>query len=192
MEIVRQEVVASNRVDISEFGVFQALKKPEYILVDPEVGERYLMPPSVEVVFEAALTASDPETPEVGHALHFIPDASFVEEANSPFALFEPTLVNEGVHFPGLTEVVVHEPKAAEEGVETETDTDESATLDIPETSKVPETPETAEVPDIHEVNEVLVPSHQRKRPPIWIPILGGALVALVAFLFSRRRESGE
>lgn len=92
-------------------------RHPEYILIEAEAGERYLMPPSVEVVFEAAIMASNPETVEVGNALHFIPDASFEEEANSPFALFEPTLVNEGVHFPGLTEVVVNEPKAAEEGV---------------------------------------------------------------------------
>jgi DNA-binding protein HU-beta len=198
MDIVRQEVVAGNRVDVSEFGLFQALRHPEYILIEAETGERYLMPPSVEVVFEPAIITSDSETPDVASSLHFIPDASFEEEANSPFALFEPTLVNEGVHFPNLTEVVVNEPKAAGKGYETEKPA-------IPDTSEVPQMPQTSEshvtpvildtleVPDMVEVNEVSepgIPSHQRKRLPLWIPILGGAVVALLALLFSRHRDS--
>ena len=44
MDIVRQELIAGNRVDVSEFGVFQALKQSEYILIDLGTGERYLMP----------------------------------------------------------------------------------------------------------------------------------------------------
>ena len=81
IDIVRQEVVAGNRVDIGEFGLFQALRHPEYILIEAEAGERYLMPPSVEVVFEAAIMASNPETVEVGNALHFIPDCAAGSEA---------------------------------------------------------------------------------------------------------------
>ncbi len=229
MDIVRQEVVAGNRVDISEFGLFQALRHPEYILIEAEAAERYLMPPSVEVVFEAAITASDSEMPEVGGALYFIPDASFEEEANSPFALFEPTMVNEGVHFPGLLEVVVNEPKATEEesNIKIDTGTEKPTTLVEPELPETPETPEvpksheilvspvtpvtleplitsevpeapstpstpktlsTSEIPVVSEEREASVPRHQQKRPPIWIPILGGAVVALVAFLFSRQR----
>ncbi len=205
MDIVRQELIAGNRVDISEFGVFQALKQSEYILIDLETGERYLMPPSVEVVFEAAIVASDFQTSEADHALHFIPDTSFEEEANSPFALFEPTLINEGVYFPGMTEVVINEPKEAGEELEVTSvipetlDTVESLessgipnasetleALETPETSETSETPEAPEVPSIPDL------CHQRRPPSIWIPIIGGAVVALVTFLLSRHKEPAD
>lgn len=210
-DIVRQEVVAGNRVGIGEFGLFQALRHPEYILIEAEAGERYLIPPSVEVVFEAAITASDSETLEVGSALHFIPDTSFEEEANNPFALFEPTLVHEGVHFPGLAEVFVNESKAVADG--TETGTEEPATLNITDTFevsgttetvdtsdtpkasdilKVSRTPETPQVPSIPETSEVSEPTHQQKRSSIWIPVIGGVVIAFMALLFSRQRLTEE
>ncbi len=210
MDIVRQELIAGNRVDISEFGVFQALKQQEYVLVDLEAGERYLMPPSVEVVFEAAVAYSDSEMIPDAKPLQVIPDAAFEEEANGSFALFEPTLINEGVYFPGLAEVVINEPKATgEEGGAPDTfDTpgthDTPDTPDTPEISEIPGTPEipeipgtpemsdTPEFPEMNKEGEAIEPSRHCTRSLIWIPVIGGAVVALVAFLFSRRRDFGE
>lgn len=66
------------------------------------------------------------------------------------------------------------------------------STPSIPSTPSTPKTLSTSETPAVTEEREPCVPNHQQKRPPIWIPILGGAVVALVAFLFSNRRESEE
>ena len=72
IDTVVEELLAGNRVDISDFGLFQTRKQSEYILVDRETNERYLMPPSLEVVFEAAGVASDPAL--TSNIPHFLPE----------------------------------------------------------------------------------------------------------------------
>lgn len=109
LDTIVEELMAGNRVDIGGFGLFQARKHSEYILVDGETNERYLMPPSLEIIFEAAMVTSDHVSAQ--DVMLFFPDESLEKEANSPFALFEPTLINEEVQFPGILEVYADERK---------------------------------------------------------------------------------
>ncbi len=156
IDTVVEELLAGNRVDISDFGLFQTRKQSEYILVDRETNERYLMPPSLEVVFEAAGVASDPAL--TSNIPRFIPDESLEKEVNSSFALFEPTLLNEGVQFPGMVEV--YTDQLVEEG-EARDPEEEEAELPrvepVEEKILIPGEPAVEEVPSaVEEVPEEL------------------------------------
>lgn len=122
LDTVVEELIAGNRVDIGGFGLFQARKQSEYILVKREENERYLMPPSIEIVFEAAEAVDVPDTSDtpgfLRDTIRFIPDESIEKEVNSSFMLFEPTLLNEGVQFPGLLEVYDDERKDENTGMQ--------------------------------------------------------------------------
>jgi len=53
IEVLKSELLENNSVTIDDFGDFSTVKQSEYILIDRETKERYLMPPAVEVVFES-------------------------------------------------------------------------------------------------------------------------------------------
>ncbi len=146
IDTVVEELLAGNRVDISDFGLFQTRKQSEYILVDREGSERYLVPPFLEIVFEAAAM---PATSGSGdNTVRFVPDESLEKEVNSSFALFEPTLLNEGVQFPGMVEV--YADQLVEEG-EARDPEEEGAELprveSVEEKLLIPEEPAVEEVP---------------------------------------------
>src|SRR5690554_1058092 len=107
IDTIVDELNSGNSVDITDFGVFKTIKQPEYILIDQEVNQRHLMPPSIEILFEAAaITALDDNDTIYGSSsLNFLPDENLEKEANNSFLAFEPTLLNEGVRFSGLKEV---------------------------------------------------------------------------------------
>src|SRR5690554_1374387 len=73
IETLIEELSEGNKVDIDDVGLFETRKHAEYILVDQESNERYLMPPSLEVVFTSTSPAND-------QPIFFIPDESMEKE----------------------------------------------------------------------------------------------------------------
>src|SRR5690554_4089377 len=82
------------------------------------------------------------------NTVRFVPDESLEKEVNSSFALFEPTLLNEGVQFPGMVEV--YADQLVEEG-EARDPEEEGAELprveSVEEKLLIPEEPAVEEVP---------------------------------------------
>lgn len=107
IDTVIEELKAGNRLDIDDFGLFQTKKYSEYIFVDSDTNERYLMPPSLEIIFETYYHNTD--------IFYFIPDETLEKDINSSFSLFEPTLINEGVELTGISEVFSNQPKDKED-----------------------------------------------------------------------------
>ena len=56
--ILSEELVQNGAVYIDDFGVFKTQKRSEYVSLNSETGERILMPPAVEIVFESFLNVS--------------------------------------------------------------------------------------------------------------------------------------
>src|SRR5690554_3775166 len=142
LDTVVEELMAGNRVDIGGFGLFQARKQSEYILVNREENERYLMPPTIEIVFEAAETIDAIDTSDtsdtslfVRDTIHFIPDESIEKEVNSSFMLFEPTLLNEGMQFPDLIEVYAYELEKERENLKEEQVNEVESVEELPDES---------------------------------------------------------
>lgn len=112
IEVVGTELKMNNPVVIDSFGTLKTDIQAEYILVNPETQERHLMPPAIEIVFEAFSQENG------GNSLPatcFTPDEALYIEVNSSFAQFEPTPLNEGVQFPGIPEIVVGEQETEDE-----------------------------------------------------------------------------
>lgn len=243
IDTVVEELLAGNRIDISDFGLFQTRKQSEYILVDREANERYLMPPSLEVVFEAATITAALGSGD--NPVRFLPDESLEKEVNSSFALFEPTLLNEGVQFPGMAEVhtnqleeeseardpeeegveiplavenlPAHEESVAEEEPVVEEEPGELETRRIEKIeSEIVEGPSAeeqlpAEDPPVEEQPPVEEPKKEpaeesqpapplrppvrrkpKKRSPVWIPVAGGAAIALAVLFFFKATRTGK
>lgn len=202
ISVLKAELTANNPVDLDDFGKFSTPKQPEYILTDREANERYLMPPAVEVLFESS------------DDLFFIPEDSLNESVNSAFSHFEPTLIHEGVEFPGVEEVIAGEDeemeeeaeKAAEETTGTEKEaenTEEEATgsgvaetePEITETAKENETiigEMIREVKTYRDYGPHRKKTKQKKLSPLWIPIAGGVAIALAALFFFRVWQPGK
>ena len=116
LSVIYEELSENGIVDVDDFGVFKTQKRSEYISLNSKTGERLLMPPSIEIVFESYLTNSieakldkadnvvqgyfnsDDET----EVLIFEPDISLNISINSAFINFEPTILNEGVELRDL------------------------------------------------------------------------------------------
>ena len=58
LSILSEEIVENGAVYIDGFGAFKTQKKPEYVSLNSITGERLLMPPSIEIVFEPFLNES--------------------------------------------------------------------------------------------------------------------------------------
>lgn len=106
--IIKAELKINNPVNIDDFGVFETEIQPEYILVDPESHDRYLMPPSVDVVLK---TVSQQDKGGYSFNAGFSADETLYTDVNSSFSSFEPSLLNKGVQFPGIIEIIAEDPK---------------------------------------------------------------------------------
>ena len=94
--ILADQILNNNEIKIEDFGIFNTHKYNEYILVDSNTGERFLMPPEVVVSFEPFVD----ESLELNSQLvdiSFEVDDLLKSKINSAFHNFEPTLINEGV-----------------------------------------------------------------------------------------------
>lgn len=201
-EIVGTELKMNNPVVIDKFGTLKTDIRPEYILLDQEANERYLMPPDVEIIFEAF--PQENEENMLSHA-GFTPDEALYNEVNSSFSQFEPTLLNEDAHFPGIPEIVAG-------NFEEETDTADlpdtvvsSVSSDLPGLSDLPEESVAGDAPEVlHEkIQHPVFPPVSRSRSrsrrelrsnkrtsSVWIPIAGGvAIVVASLFFFKGNRD---
>lgn len=136
--ILNEQLADNNMVTIENFGVFSTQKNQEYILLNSETGERYLMPPEVVVLFEP-YADQYPENAEQVYNISFETDNSLKRTINSAFQNFEPTLIKEGVEFPGIPVITTEEPEPE---------------IEEPEAEEVPEVKE----PEIEPEPEVEVP----------------------------------
>ncbi|MEA5130092.1 MAG: HU family DNA-binding protein [Proteiniphilum sp.] len=193
IEVVSAELKMNNPVAIDDFGTLKTDIQPEYILVNPETKERLLMPPAVEIIFEAFSQENDEN---LLFYAGFTPDEVFYNEVNNSFSQFEPTPLNEGIQFPGIPEIVA-------EDFEEESDIIELS--DLPEESVVGD--ETPEVP--HEKIQYEKIPHQESPTPltpvfppglrsrgererrsnkrvssVWIPIAGGVAIIVASLFF--------
>ncbi len=169
LEVVSTELKMNSPVIIDDFGTLKIDIQPEYILVNPETKERYLMPPAVEVIFEVP-------SQENGENLSFVDftlDEILYNEVNSSFSHFEPTPLDEDVGFPGIPEIVFGEQEAENEIAE--------PPLSQEEQNALPEEISSVEPPHSR--------SHRRMRSnkrtsPVWIPIAGGIAIVVASLFF--------
>lgn len=164
--ILSEELVQNGTVYIDDFGVFKTQKRAEYVSLNSETGEKTLMPPAIEVVFEPYLnvsieaeidyadstnTNSDSDKIVEGdnsyNVLLFEPDLSLKNSVNSAFVNFEPTVLNEGVELIGIDVI-----SDAKEMLETSTLEDVS----VQEGKLSPIIPATHSITDESEVENVI------------------------------------
>jgi len=54
-DIVAEALTAGDQVAIPSFGTFAAIKTDEHVVIDPESGNRMLVPPCISIQFTPAL-----------------------------------------------------------------------------------------------------------------------------------------
>jgi len=197
--MLNEKLLENVSVSIDDFGTFKTRVRPEFISFNPETKERFLMPPAVEVVFEPAADAAVPALPQID----FLPEESLRNSVNSPFAHFEPTLINEGVQFPDISEIIMEEyieEEISEEPEETDNNeisekTDTLPVTEVFEEMEISEEQKAFEEPvqhitDTQYVRDIRYRRPYRKSPKrkklsaVWIPIMGGVAIALAGFFF--------
>jgi nucleoid DNA-binding protein len=196
LEVVTAELKMNNPVVIDDFGTLKTDIQPEYIRVNPETKERHLMPPAIEVVFEASFQE------DKGGSL-FTPDEALYDELNSSFSQFEPTPLNEGVQFPGIPEIVAGEPEQPEtagqaEPVEQTEFAEQADLVEYQTTTETVQTPDQTESSGQAATEESPPRDRSSRRglgsnkkiSPVWIPIAGGIAI-IVASLFFFKGERG-
>ena len=197
--LLKEKLLENLPVSIDDFGIFSTCMRPEFISLNPETKERYLIPPAIEVVFEHAAYLADPDLPQIS----FEPEESLRESVNSSFACFEPTRINEGVQFPDIPEIIAEEYREEEISEEPEE-------IDNPEISEKTDTLPVPEVFEEMEISEELTvfeepvqhltntqyerderhhrPDHKRtkrkKTSAAWIPIMSGVAIVLAGLIF--------
>lgn len=188
------ELLAGSRIDLADFGLFQTKRHSEYVFVDRDTNERYLMPPFIEVVFEE----SNPE--DTTSTVQFLADGSLEKEVNGSFALFEPTLINEGVQFPGVP-VISNEPEQepVEIPIEVPEEKPEMEQEIIPKAGEVnepndlPVAEKVAEPMASLEAEPERVAERKRRRSvSIWMPVIGGVAIAVAVLFFFKPFANGK
>ena len=198
--VVSQQLSDNERITIDDFGIFTTRKQREYIALLAETGQRFLVPPAIEIVFDAAFV---PEEGKTGARIHFTPDELLSEAVDAPFSSFEPVLLNEGVTFPNIPEIAVEAEAVEVKPIEVQS-VEESPV----EAEPVEESPVEAEAiekesicDDLRDMQAIeeenndlkhLSPASQLEQKkkeasfPVWVPIMGGMLIALVGFFLGR------
>ncbi len=207
LEIVRDELKMNNPVVFDDFAVLNTDIQPEYIRVDREKNERYLIPPTVTVVLETIFPESEED---VLPLVDFVPDENLYNEINGSFSQFEPTLLNEDMQFPGISEIIVGELETDEESAKLqysqkkesllseyiyelikEEDTkvlESSGQKTLVEGSIIKKKIETTEFPPPkHSPRRLL---RNRKTSPIWIPIAGGIVIIMASLFFFKGNKN--
>ena len=205
IEVVSIELKMNNPVAIDDFGTLKTDIQPEYILVNPETKERLLMPPAVEIIFEAFSQENDESL--LSYA-GFTPDEVFYNEVNNSFSQFEPTPLNEDSQFPGIPEIVAGDFEEESDVIELPDLPEESDVIELPdlpgesvvedETPEVP--PEKIQYEKIphQEFPTPLTPvfppgprsrSRRERRSnkrvsSVWIPIAGGVAIVVASLFF--------
>lgn len=179
--LLKEKLLENLPVSIDDFGIFNTSMRPEFISLNPATKERYLIPPAVEVVFEHAAYLADPDLPQIG----FEPEESLRESVNSSFACFEPTLINEGVQFPDIPEII-EEEYLEEEIAEEPEKINNHALSEKTDRSPVPEQFEETEISvrDDQYHRSENKRAKRKKTSAVWIPIISGVAIVLAGLFF--------
>lgn len=217
IELLIKELSDNNEVVLDEFGAFTIEKKSEFISVNPDTGERYLMPPSIVLLFESHLVETIPN-------FNFDAEESLKKNINSAFRNFEPTLLNESVTLESIEEVIEISPVVInEENISTKTNVEKSDEVipnDLSEIiSKSPnETISGGSNEIIPESSNEIIPEssseivHEtfsdtkekinvdvgkkgskdsaKRNSSILIPIMGGAILVIASLFFFKRNSN--
>ena len=210
LSVLSEELSENGIVHIDEFGVFKTQKRSEYISLNSKTGERLLMPPSVEILFESNLTGSmkeelddsdnvvqvEDDTDENSEVLLFEPEISLKNRINSAFINFVPTVLNEGVELAGISVISEADLKQDDSIID-------EATV-APAVDNVPELPTDSIIVDesdidvekpikialqedekTHFTTKETPPIKQRTiKSRILVPIVGGVAITLAALFF--------
>ena len=188
--VVSQQLSDNERITIDDFGIFTTRKQREYIALLAETGQRFLVPPAIEIVFDAAFV---PEEGKTGARIHFTPDELLSEAVDAPFSSFEPVLLNEGVTFPNIPEIAVEPEPIEKEAIEAEPVEESPVEAEAIEKESICD--DLRDMQAIEEENndlKHLSPASQLEQKkkeasfPVWVPIMGGMLIALVGFFLGR------
>ena len=209
VELLIKELSDNNEVSLGEFGAFTIEKKSEFISVNPDTGERYLMPPSIVLLFESHLVETIPN-------FNFDAEESLKKNINSAFRNFEPTLLNESVTLESIEEVFENSTvEINEENISTETNVESSDEIMHEDSSEIiPESPDEIILESSNEIvpesSSEIVPEtssdtkekinvdvgkkgskHSAKRnSSILIPIMGGAILVIASLFFFKRNPN--
>ena len=178
--ILAGQLSENNEVSIENFGVFNTHKNQEYILVDSETKERFLMPPEVVVSFEPFVNESS--SSELISRISFEIDDSLKSTINSAFHNFEPTLINEGVEFSGVEIFSTEDPGDEVEDLSTEGFTEIEET-DVKEEFLIDD-PEPHPIPDMQPERSTRPKPRSRKSSRVLVPVLGGVVIIMATLFF--------
>lgn len=159
-DIITETLSKDDVVKIKDFGTFKLTPIQARESIDVNSGEK------IEILAH--------------NRLNFAPATALKELVNKPFSHFETVLLDEGVIFDGISEVV-------------EVDELEENEIKFDQVSKLTDEMDVLTNIETHKRKEVF-PSNRSsytklykhtKLSPVWIPILGGVAVALVSLFFS-------
>ncbi len=153
-ELIPETLSEDETVKIENFGTFKLVPLQARESVDVNSGEKIEVP--------------------AHNRLSFFPAAALKELVNKPFSHFESILLNEGVVFEGVEEVVEEEEGKTEL-------TEEKPAV------------KTEPYPEVFRPDRT-ASANARKRskiPPVWIPVLGGVAIALAGLFFFIRWQAG-
>ncbi|MDD4777143.1 MAG: HU family DNA-binding protein [Fermentimonas sp.] len=168
--ILAEHLSDHNEVSIENFGVFRTHKYQEFILIDSDTGDHFLMPPEVDVTFEQYFDVAS-EAAETMPKISFETDDSLKSNINSAFQNFEPTLINVGVEFPGIEVITTGETEDLVEEAETGTvdgikEADEIVEkTEIESDLEVRETEVIVESNEIEDLPEITQPAYSEEEP---------------------------
>lgn len=182
LDVVSAELKMNNSVVLDDFGTLKTDIQPEYILVDPETKERFLMPPAVEIIFEGLSLENEAES---FPTTNFIAAEELHNEINSSFSPFEPTPLDEGLMFPGIPELEVGEQEKDDDAEVSVGDNVEDGTgVEDEKDEKLSSPPRRSRSRQGLRRN--------KKTLSVWIPIAGGiAIVVASLFFFKGDRSRG-
>lgn len=159
-DIITETLSKDDVVKIKDFGTFKLTPIQARESIDVNSGEK------IEILAH--------------NRLNFAPATALKELVNKPFSHFETVLLDEGVVFDGISEVV-----EVDELGENETKFDQvSKLIDEMDILTNIETHKRKEVFPSNRSSYTKLYKHT-KLSPVWIPILGGVAVALVSLFFS-------
>lgn len=151
-ELIKETLSGDEAVRIKDFGTFKLVPIQARESVDVNSGEKIEIP--------------------AHNRLSFFPATTLKELVNKPFSHFESILLNEGVTFEGVEEVVEDEERKA-------VSTEEHAEKMEP-------------CPKIFRPDKIF-PDNTPKRSrisPVWIPIFGGVAIAVASLFFFFQRQA--
>lgn len=153
-ELISETLSGDEVVKIKDFGTFKLVPIQARESVDVNSGEKIEIP--------------------AHNRLSFFPTTALKELVNKPFSHFESILLNEGIAFEGVEEVIEEEegktelteekPIVKREAYQEVFRSDRMASANVQKRSKI---------------------------PPVWIPILGGVAIALASLFFFIQRQAG-